>query len=100
MYLSEETDVCCLDHFEATKFNLSFHSGSSSDPVGPGPSTSQPSTSQPKPDGQQNMAKREGTSLKHPSGLSSMSLSRGGGCQNSWPRKSKQWKWQANVMSS
>ncbi|XP_016095981.1 uncharacterized protein [Sinocyclocheilus grahami] len=39
---------------------------------------------------QQNMAKREGACLKHPSGLISMSLSRGGRCQNSWPCKSKQ----------
>ncbi|KAL0152922.1 hypothetical protein M9458_051751 [Cirrhinus mrigala] len=51
MYLSKESDVCCLDHyhFEATKFNLSFHSGFSSDPYGPGPSSSQPSSSHPKP---------------------------------------------------
>ncbi len=63
MYLSEETDVCCLDHFEATKFNLSFHSGSSSDPVGPGPSTSQPSTSQPKPSAEHGKKRSEGLQI-------------------------------------
>ncbi|KAJ8272443.1 hypothetical protein COCON_G00113020 [Conger conger] len=79
---------------------VSSFAGSSSDPDGPGPSSSQPSTSQPKPSAERGRKRKYKSTSEAPQWLSSMSLSRGGRCRNSWSCKNKQWKWRVKGMTS